>query len=484
MTALAEGTAVGTELQQVVDRLPADLDRWRAPGLELAAVRSGETVLCTGIGAAVLAPATPVTAQTLFHHGSCGKAFTGLLAELLAEEGVLDPEAPVRTYVPELRLPDPVVAERATIHDLLSHRAGLARNDLAWIMNPSWSREELVSRLGQLPLCGELRAQWQYSNFGYALAGLAMERASGTSYDELLTTRIFDPAGMHRTRPISLRGADPDQAEPYLVRDGVAVPTAWRVMPGMAPAGGVLTCAEDSVRWLLVQLGHGPIDADVVRRTHHLRVPVPPGAELLFPELRLYGYAMGWMVATLRGRRLLWHSGGIDGFTTYALFLPDDDIGVVASVNLHLTQNLPLAVVLDVADALLGESAEQRWTDRLFEASGPPEPEAPAPRHGEPSPAAHHLDAYVGTFTNGGYGALDVSVRKGTLAFRLGELPVDASHRHFDTWDLSYAPLEATGTVSFTTTADGSVSEAIVVFEVNDTGPIHYTREQNSGGSA
>ena len=478
MTAVAAGTEVGGDLRRVLDRLPADLDRWHAPGLELAAVHGGEQVLAAGFGNASLDPVSPVSAQTLFHHGSCGKAFTAVLAVLLAEDGVVDLDLPVRTYVPELRLPDPVIAERATLRDLLSHRAGLGRNDLAWILNPSWSREELVRRLAGLPLCGDLRAQWQYSNFGYALAGLAMERAAGGTYAELLAKRVFDAAGLRRTRHATVAAPDGDQAEPYVVRGGAAVRTDWRDMPGMAPAGGVMTCAEDSIRWLLLQLGHGPVDADVIRRTHHLHVPVPPEAEQMFPELRLYGYAMGWVVGTLRGRRLLWHSGGVDGFTTYAVLMPDDDIGVVASVNLHLTQTLPLGIVLDVADALVGETAETFWTDKLFEDPEPPAP--PQPRQGEPSPPIHSLDAYVGTFRNAGYGDLHVQ-RDGGLVFRLGECDVEATHRHLDTWDLTYAPLDTDATVSFTTDADGEVCEAVVVFEIDETQPVRYERRDGGG---
>lgn len=473
MTAVADSRAVDKRLTDVLDRLPADLDRWHAPGLELAAVRGGEPVVATGIGSASLDPTTPVGAQTLFHHGSCGKAYTALLAVLLAENGQLDLDVPVRTYVPELRLPDPVVAERATVRDLLSHRSGLARNDLAWILNPSWSGADLVTHLAHLPLCGDLRGQWQYSNFGYALTGLAMERVTGSDFADLVHKHVVDATGQGHTWAAPRIGDEGATAEPYVLRDGAAVKTTPRAMPVMAPAGGIVSCAEDSVQWLLVQLGHGPIDPDVVRRTHHLQIPVPPEATEMFPELRLYGYAMGWMVATFRGRRLLWHSGGIDGYSTYAVLLPDDDVGVLASTNLHMTQTLTLAVVLDVADALIGETAGEFWTDRLFVT---PEVPAPAPRDGEPTPSTHPLTAYIGTFSNAGYGDLTVSPTSVGLELRLGECAVTALHRHYDTWDVTYEPLDAKGTVTFHTDAGGTVAEAVAAFEVNDTGPVRYVR--------
>ena len=481
MTAVAEA-AVDKPLTEVLDRLPADLERYHAPGLQLAAVRGGETVLAAGYGSADLETASPATARTLFHHGSCGKAYTSLLAVLLAEDKLLDLDAPVRTYVPELRLLDPVIAERVTLRDLLSHRSGLARHDMAWILNASWTAQDVVERLAHLPLHGDLRTQMNYSNFGYALAGIAIERVSGTAYEEQLRSRIFDPLGLARTVSSSeVGGADEDVAAPYVVRDGQPVRTEWRHMSAMAAAGGVVSCAEDSVRWLQLQLGHGPIDADVVGRTHHLNTPVPAEMANALPDMRLYGYAMGWVVGTMRGHRVLWHSGGIDGFTTYVLLLPDDDIGVVASVNVHLTQTLPLALVLDVADALLGEASESFWTDRLFAA---PEETAPAQRAERSSAPTQPLGAYVGTFTNPGYGQLDVALDNKSLSFRLGDFTVSSSHRHFDTWDTNYEPLDAKATVTFVTDAKASITEAVVEFEVEESGPIRYVRQQSSEGES
>ena len=337
---------------------------------------------------------------------------------MLAEDGVIDLDLPVRTYVPELRLPDPVIAERATIRDLLSHRTGLDWHDHAWIFNPSWSRDECVRRMEHLPLAADLRVKMQYSNFGYTLAGLAMERATGSSYEDQLTKRVLEAAGMTRaTASFDRTIADPDHAEPYRLVDDVALRTEFRLMPATEPAGAVRSCADDTAKWLLVQLGHGPLPADVVRRTHDLHIATAD-LQVPWPEVRLYGYALGWAVATYRGRPMLWHTGGIDGFFTYTLLLPEDDIGVAASVNV-LEAPLSQAVVWDVVDALLGESAERAWTDRLHpdtlkaEAAAAqgeqPTPAAPDPRPADPALPVHALDAYVGRFSNGGYGDLVVA---------------------------------------------------------------------------
>jgi CubicO group peptidase (beta-lactamase class C family) len=465
-------TAPPSSVATVVDRLGEELARWTVPGLELAVVHHGESVFAGGFGLANVESRAPVTPSTYFDHGSCGKAFTSLVAVLLAEDGVIDLDVPVRTYVPELRLPDSVIAERVTIRDLLCHRSGLDRHDLAWIYNPSWSRLECVRRLEHLSLVGDLRAQWSYSNFGYTLAGLAMERATGSPFEELIEKRVLHAAGMTRsTTSIDLVEADADHATPYRVVDGIPIPTVRRRMPATSPAGGVRPCPGEPTPLLLFQLGQGAIAADVVRRTQQPQVAILDMPHP-FPEIRLYGYGLGWVVATYRGRHALWHTGGVDGFFTYTLLLPDEGIGATSCAN-RLDTALPQAVVHDVVDALLGERSEQTWAERMRVGAVAPEP--PAPREGEPASPAHALDAYVGRFSNGGYGDLVVQLVGGELLISVGEFEQATRHRHFDTWDIHYVALDGRGTVAFFTDADGGVSEALVTFE-QAPAPVRYTR--------
>src|SRR3954452_5895141 len=236
---VVEAGAGAMAVERVITGLEKELDRWHVPGLEVAVVSGGQPLFAGGVGVARLDTRAPVTSSTLFRHGSCGKAYTSLLAVLLAEDVVLDLDVPVRRYVPELRLPDPVVAERVTLRDLLSHRSGLARHDLAWIFNPSWSREEIVRRLAHLSMAGDLRAKWEYSNFGFTLAGLAIERATGTTFEDQLQKRVLDAVGMSRsTTSIEAVVGDADHAEPHWSVDGVAVTTDWRRMDATKPAGG------------------------------------------------------------------------------------------------------------------------------------------------------------------------------------------------------------------------------------------------------
>jgi CubicO group peptidase (beta-lactamase class C family) len=386
----------------------------------------------------------------------------------------------VRRYVPELQLPDPIVAERVTLRDLLSHRSGLDRHDLAWIFNPSWTRSELVARLEHLPMKGDLRAQYQYSNFGYALAALAMERASGSTWEDGVRERVLAPAGMRRTRiytPEDL--GDVDHARPHAVVDGHAERVAFRVMPACLPVGGLLVSATDAARWLLLHLADGSVGgeqllpAGTVAATHVLHTPWLDETTLA-PEFEIDGYALGWGPGHYRRRRTIWHSGGIDGFRTDIVLFPDDNLGVLACANV-MTTTLPLAALLHTADALLGEHRDTSW----FEELAPRREEAQLPEASDdpmPSPS-HKAHEYAGRFENRGYGALAVTAGPADeLAVRLGEFDLEARHRHYDTWELRYAPLDVDFTLTFGTDATGAVSEAVL--SEQDGVTVRFARER------
>jgi CubicO group peptidase (beta-lactamase class C family) len=457
--------------QAGLDRLTEELELWSVPGLELVVVREGEVVHLGGMGVRGVEDPAPIGAQTRFHHGSCGKAVTSLTATLLAEEGLLDLDAPVRRYVPELSLSDPVVTERITTRDLLSHRSGFSRHDLAWICNGSRSRDDFLARLTHLPMAADLRSKWLYSNFGYMLAGVAIGRAAGTDWEGVVASRLTGPLGMTRTTSVAREVlGDEDRAEPHLLRDGKAVSGAFRWVGAISAAGGLLSCASDSAPWLVAQTAaeDGPLPVAAVTATHQLEIPVP-GAALSLPGLSFIGYGLGWVVGRFLDRPALWHNGGIDGFRTDTLLLPEQRIGILVSTNLHASA-LSLAAVLDLAARLVGQFHDADLYEQLRPKAHEPEAKAepsatvePASTHGT-SPA-HDLADYVGTYINLLYGDLEIGVEGDRLTVRLGEESLEATHLRYETWTVTFPALEASTTLTLHTGPDARVGEATLVLE-------------------
>lgn len=466
----------------------SELARWNAPGAALTAVKDGTVVLARGFGRRDPARDLPVTPATLFDHGSTCKAFTAVLAATLVDDGLADWDRPIRDRWPAFRLHDPVATERVTLTDLLAHRAGLARHEWAWLANPSLTRDELMRRLRHLEPGHDLRAAWEYGNLGYAAVGAFIGAVTGSTWEHQLRARVLEPLGMART----LASADEapafgDRARPYVERDGKAVEIEHRPMAAIAPAGMLLSCAEDIARWLLFQLGDGRAEGRRVlseaalAATHriHAALDLPPDED----GTRYLGYALGWVVGTWRGRRMLWHSGGVDGFRTEIMLLPDDGVGVAASVNHTHTGLLPAALGGHVADLLLGEEPLPR-SARLrerWERETSPEPEgAPEPPAVPGTSPSRPVAAFAGAYEHPGYGRLAVAADGAAgLRVTLGETELAAAWRHLDTWTVRHRhpdpALEQSWPLTFVTGPDGAVAEALLPLE-ESLPPIRFRR--------
>jgi CubicO group peptidase (beta-lactamase class C family) len=465
------------------------LAAWEVPGCAIAAVRDHDVILATGHGRRDLGAELPVTPDTLFAIGSTTKAFTAATVGALVDDGLLEWERPLRDYLPELRLHDPVVTDRVSIIDLLSHRSGLPRHDLAWLGHPGRSRAELVRRLRFLPLSMDLRQEFQYCNLGYLVAGHVVEVLSGTPWEDYLRTRLLTPLGMGRSNlSADDMSADPDHATACERRQGVVVPVPPRPVNAMAPAGAVNSCAADMARWLLAQLGGGQVDGQAVmspgtvarQHTPHMLVP----EDRTFPASTRHAYGLGWMIGRYRDHRLVEHGGGIDGFLTECMLLPDDGIGVAVMTNTSSSAMAPV-VAYRVLDELLGlepldwySSFKARFdaaTAGIREARG-------ARRVVREAPLPRPLAAYAGEYEHPGYCTLAITVEGDTLRPRLGTMDLSLVHRHYETFDLEWhelGDLSHVFSLMFLSDPDGDITALTVPFEPSVV-PLRFERRPDA----
>lgn len=451
------------------------LAAWEVPGCAIAAVRDGEAVLAAGWGRRDLAAELPVTPGTLFAIGSVTKAFTVATVGTLVADGLLEWERPLRDYLPGLRFHDPVVTDRLTVTDLLSHRSGLPRHDLAWLGYPGRSRAEMVRRLRFLPLSRDLRQQFQYCNLGYLVAGHLVEVLSGSTWEDYLRSRLLTPLGMSRSNlSVGDLDADPDHATGYERRQGAVVPVPLRPVTAMAPAGAINSCAADMARWLQAQLGGGQVDGravmspSTVERQHTPHMVVP--ADRTFPAATRHAYGLGWMIGRYRGHRLAEHSGGIDGFQTECMLLPDDGIGVAVMTNTSSSEMAPV-VAYRVLDELLG-LAPIDWFSVVkarFDAAMAGIRDARGARRVVPgAPPPRPLDAYAGEYEHPGYGTLAITAEGGALRPRMGTMDLSLSHRHYETFDLEWHELGDEPhlfPLMFRSGPDGDITALTIPFE-------------------
>jgi len=171
---------------------------WKVPGVAVAIVKDARVVYAQGYGYRNVKRGLKVTPDTLFAIASCSKAFASASLGILVDEGKLEWDKPVRTYLPELTLYDDYATTHIRPRDLVSHQSGLPGHDAVWARS-QLSRKELFDRLRYLEPSQPLHAKYQYSNLMFMTAGVLVEKVSGITWEEFVRRKILDPIGMKNT---------------------------------------------------------------------------------------------------------------------------------------------------------------------------------------------------------------------------------------------------------------------------------------------
>lgn len=453
-------------LEALKTDIAAQLQRWQVPGCALAIVQDGEVVYSGGIGTRDNVSA-PVTGQTLVQIASCSKAFTATLAGVLATEGLLDFDTPIINYMPDFRLNDDYATMNLTIRDFLCHRTGLPRHELAWY-GTGFSREQLMQNLRYLPLNAPIRYRFQYCNFNYLIVGALIERVTGMRFEDALKTKLLEPLGMTAShvyldevesqedhmlafdRPVEYT-MDGIRQIPYY-RSPAEVQSDdpnERVGDPIAPAGCIVSCPDDMVKWLQFNLNGGKVgDIQLVRpdlmeliRSIHVYTGEDPAVQ---PEQIGNCYALGWSVYNYRGMTMVEHGGNLNGFSSSTAFFPEKGLGIFLSVNMN-TVLLPDAIVRDIADKALG-MPDGNWYDRYYKANEDMLARVIAyfrTMGGDPVPnttPSHDLAAYAGTYEAPGYRRFLITCEDGELKADFNTFLTGLRHYHYDTFATT-APL-------------------------------------------
>jgi CubicO group peptidase (beta-lactamase class C family) len=182
-------------LQKIRSYIDTSMKVWGTPGLAVGIVKDGKVILAEGFGKRDVEKNLPVTPKTRFILGSTTKAFTTMAMGILVDEGKLDWDKPVSSYLPQFKLMNEYATLHATPRDLATHRTGLPRHDIVWA-NAAFSLPELVESLQYLEPSRDFRTTFQYNNLMYIAAGCLVGRVSGSSWEEVVRERIFEPLGM------------------------------------------------------------------------------------------------------------------------------------------------------------------------------------------------------------------------------------------------------------------------------------------------
>ncbi len=350
-------------LAQRLARLCEDLEQRRQDlhisGLSLAVVKDDQVVLARGFGLRDREQKLAADERTLYGIGSTTKAFTSMVCAMVADEGKLAFTDRPSKHLPWFKFKDPKADAEATLRDLMSHRTGLTRTDLAWIGTPA-TREQLLRQLAVTDPMTGFRAAWQYNNAMFLTAGECAAAATGRSWDELVAERIFRPLGMVQTVTTAAGAlADPKLSRRYdwNTKSNDFEPVEFLSVDNMAPAGSICSTVVDMAQWVRFLLRRGELGGKQLVSDAAL-------SELWKDDDDLNpSYGQGWFLHEKDGQewrdaqgnrhQVIEHGGNVPGYAAEVGLLPDQHVGLVLLTNTSASQ-LQAGILPFVFDALLG----------------------------------------------------------------------------------------------------------------------------------
>ncbi len=314
------------ELEAKVDAIAEQyLSRPGAAGLSIGIARGGKVIVAGGYGFAELEFDIPADKHTMFRIGSVTKQFTAAAIMKLVEQGQLSLDDNLNKFLPDY----PTQGHTVTIRHLLNHTSGIkSYTDLDDEWTKLWplelSHEELLALVKDKPFDFNPGEQWHYNNTAYYMLGMIIENISGKSYALHMQDEFFGPLKLDRTRYDVSRDLIKNRAQGYSYRRGVLANDVPLGMSQPGAAGALLSTGEELVEWSMA-LASGR----VVTPESFAMMTTP----VVLPDGRSTEYGFGMAIDTFEDRRRIQHGGGIHGFNSMLLWLPDDDLHIAVISN-------------------------------------------------------------------------------------------------------------------------------------------------------
>jgi D-alanyl-D-alanine carboxypeptidase len=322
------------------------------PGGAVLVVKDGTVLYRRAIGMASMELGVPLQPDTIFRLGSITKQFTAAAIMMLVEEGKVVLTDPVEKYIPGY----PTQGHVITVEHLLTHTSGIQ----SYTSIPGWfpnrirtdmSVAELVDGFKKEPMLFAPGTRYSYNNSAYVLLGAIIEKASGTTYEQFLTSRIFTPLGMTRTFYGSNGPIIRDRAQGYTLDGDTVKNSQFLSMTQPYAAGSLLSTVDDLAKWDAALLANRLLKPESLQK-----MATPYTLE----DGSSTGYGYGLQVSTLRGRETVEHGGGINGFSTYALSVPRERVYVAVLCNAENPKLAPVYLARRLAAVAIGNPFPER----------------------------------------------------------------------------------------------------------------------------
>jgi len=318
---------------------------FNVPGIAVAVVKDDKVIHMKGYGVSSIATGKKTDENTLFAIASNSKAFTSAALGILIDEGKLTWNTKVIDIIPEFRLYNAYVTEDFNIKDLLTHRSGMglgAGDLMMWPDSASFSRQDIINNLRYLKQTSSFRTKYDYDNLLYIIAGVVVERVSGTTWEEFIEERIMQPLGMTMSAASINRLKDKSNIiDAHVPVDGVLQVVAKHGSDVHNPAGGIFSSVADMSKWAIMQMNNGKygknLEKQIFSEEVHTEMWTP---QTIIPvrgrttyNTHFSGYGLGWGLIDANGYLQASHTGGLMGIVTQVTLIPELKLGIIVFTN-------------------------------------------------------------------------------------------------------------------------------------------------------
>ena len=474
------------KLKEIDDYANTVITAFKGPGMAVAIVKDDKTVFAKGYGVRQLGKPEPVDENTVFAIASNSKAFTTAALAILADEKKIAWDDKVSKYLPDFQMYDPWVTSELTIRDLVTHRVGLDTfsGDLLWY-ETTYSGDEILRRLRHLKPVSSFRTRYGYQNLMFITAGKVVEKVSGKSWCDFVRERILTPLEMSRTT-CSVKDLPDNAAWPHNESGGTLRVLHRGNVDGSSSAAALNSSVADLSKWVRTQLGKGTFAGKQIfseaqawqMHQPYLAQQISAAAARSNPTRHFSGVAMGWFVYDYHGRKIVNHSGGLDGMLSYTVLIPEENVGFVVLTN---SESPGFAIMMNkIRDVFVGapkrdyiaEARNQLAAAKTRETEQSAKVDATRIANTKPTLST---TAYAGTYTSDMYGDVVVTEENGKLVMRFTPSPnfvADLEHWHYDTYQIKWRPSVAynfpRGWVTFTIDKNGKTDQLKIDQPNND----------------
>lgn len=467
------------------------LKEWQIPGAAVCVIRNGKIVVMKGYGVKELGQPDPVDENTLFMIGSNSKAFTATAVAMLQADKTLSLDDKVQKWLPDFQLYDPWVAKEANLRDLLSHRLGFEtfQGDFMYF-DSDLSAQEVYERFAKVKPLYSFRSKWGYTNAAFGVAGEVIHKASGKTWGDFIRDRIFLPLGMKNSLALSadIKKAS-NKASAHTVDMGTLRLIPYGNIDNIAPAGSISSSVNDMSKWVMALLNNGKLEGKEIIPAAAIQETRTPHSIMgngghMFNKSHFALYGLGWFLEEYAGRKIVAHTGGVNGFVTSVCLIPEEKLGIIVLTNTD-ANNFYEGLRNEIQDAYLG--LPYRNYSKVFLQFMQADEKGKIKKEkiirdsiALKLPSTLPLTAYAGDYEHPIYGKMKMKAENDKLIMRFehhqgryGTLEALGGNRFYCTYS---DPLYGRKILEFTTTANEVKSITVKVADFVEFTPYEFTK--------